>query len=215
MQRRTFMQNSALMGVALMFPQLAFGKKSVDTDGVAYFVDAVEVAYYASKLNPVRLIAGLIFDRIAEAYVEPLAKNALDNLLDGGSVSKDTLNFYSSSSPQIKSPKIEVEPYKASVVVYSRYDRTNFTINRRKEIELELINRYDKERFALIHQYLKDEKLQVKFYNNITTSTVGHDLTPSDLFNIDYIAYGENQKNTHIAQLLKNTNNHAFRELVV
>lgn len=207
MQRRTFLKNSALMGTVMMFPQLVEANE---------FTRAIKVAFYASKLNPVRLVAGLIFDHIAEVYVEPLAKNALDSFLAGGSVSKSSLSYYSSSSPELKVKKeIYVEPYKASIATYGRNEKTAYYLNRQKQIQLELIKNFDKERFATIHQYFKENHIKIKQYNRETISTVGNDLTPSDLFDIDYIAYGKHASEIHIAKLLKATNNHVFAELVV
>ena len=183
MQRRTFIKQSALMGTAMMFPQL------VSANG---FTKTVKVAFYASKLNPVRLISGLIFDSIAEVYVEPLAKQAFNSFVGGSTISKSNLSFYNNSSSEINVKKeIYIEPYKASIATYCRNDRTDYYLNRQKEIQLELIKNFDKKRFAQIHQYFKDNKIKIKQYKKEPISTVGNDLTPSDLFDIDYIAYGK------------------------
>ena len=194
-----------------MFPQLAQANWSwKDTKR------AIRVAFWASKLNPVRLVAGLIFDEIAEVYVEPLAKQAFNSFLNGNTISKSSLSYYSSSSPELRVKKeIYVEPYKASIVTYSRNERTNYSLSQQKKIRLELIKKFDKERFAQIHQYFKDNHLKIKFYGRETISTVGNDLTPSDLFNIDYIAYGKHSSEVHIKNLLETTNNNIFKEIVV
>ena len=211
MQRRDFIKYSALTGTTMIFPQLA--KADWDRKDTK---KAIQVAYYASKLNPVRLIAGLIFDGIAELYVEPLVKQVFNDFLDGDTVSKKSLNYYTSSSPELKvKQEIYIEPYKASIVTYGRNDTTEYYINRQKKIELELIKNFDKKRFATIHQYFKDNHIKIKLYGNETISTVGNDLTPSELFDIDYIAYGKHSSEIHIAQLLSKTNNRVFGELVV
>lgn len=204
MQRRTFMKYSALTSTTAIFPQLASANK---------FTDAVAVALYASKLNPVRLIAGLIFDKIAEVYVVPLAKQAFNSFLSGGSVSKSSLSYHDSSSV-LNAKTIKYEPYKASVVVYGVAD---YELYKQKQINLQLKQKYDKERFAQINQYLKDEKAKLKLYNRDTTFSVGTDLEPNDLFNIDYISYGGKvtDKKVHIKELLNLTNNSAFSEVVV
>ncbi len=210
MQRRTFIKYSALTGTTMMFPQLAQAWSWKDTK------KAVKVAFWASKLNPVRLVAGLIFDEIAEVYVEPLAKQAFNSFLNGNTISNSSLSYYSSSSPELRVKKeIYVEPYKASIVTYSRNERTNYSLSQQKKIRLELIKNFDKERFAQIHQYFKDNHLKIKFYGRETISTVGSDLTPSDLFDIDYIAYGKHASEVHIKNLLEATNNSAFKEIVV
>jgi len=116
MQRRTFIKYSALTSITLMFPQLANAWNWKDTK------KAISVAYYASKLNPVRLFAGLIFDEIAEVYVEPLAKQAFHRFLSGVALSATSLKFASASSPILTSTTIEHEPYKASLVIYGKTD---------------------------------------------------------------------------------------------
>ena len=203
MQRRDFIKNSALMGTAMMFPQI------VEADG---FTKTVKVAFYASKLNPVRLISGLIFDSIAEVYVEPLLKDTFKEFIGGGSISKSRLAYLDSSSV-LRARDIEYEPYKASVVVYGVAD---YELYKQEQVRLQLTRAYDKERFTQINQYLKDEKVKLKLYNRDTTFRVGSDLTPNDLFNIDYVAYGKtNNHQKHIENLLSITNNSAFGELVV
>ena len=211
MQRRTFIKYSALTGTTMMFPELAQANWSwKDTK------KAIQIAFYASKLNPVRLISGLIFNHIAEVYVEPLLKEAFNSFLQGNTVSKSSLNYYSSSSPELNIKKERyIEPYKASIVVYGKDDRTDYYLNRQKEIQLELIKKFDKERFAQIHQYFKENQIKIKQYGRNTISTVGNDLTPNDLFDIDYIAYGKHSSELHIKNLLETTDNSVFNELVV
>ncbi len=210
MQRRTFLKHATILTTATAFPQLAQANWSWrDTE------KAVKVAFWASKLNPVRLVAGLVFDEIAEVYLEPLAKQAFNSFLNGNTVSKSSLSYYSSSSSELKAKKeVYVEPYKASIVTYSRNERTDYSLNRQKKIELELIKNFDKERFAQIQDYFKEHKIKMKLYENETISTVGNDLTPSDLFNIDYIAYGKHPSELHIKNLLDVTKNNAFREVI-
>jgi hypothetical protein len=168
MQRRIFIKQSALMGTTMMFPELVQADWTwKDTK------KAIQVAYYASKLNPVRLFAGLVFDHISEVYVEPLGKQMFNSFLEGKTVSKSSLNYYTSSSVELNVKKeIYVEPYKASIVIYGRDERTDYYLNRQKEIQIELIKNFDKERFAKIHQYFKDNQIKIKQYGKETISTV-------------------------------------------
>jgi len=206
MQRRTFIKYSALTSTTLMFPQLANAWDWKDTK------KAISVAFYASKLNPVRLFAGLIFDEIAEVFVEPLAKQAFHSFVSGVYISKSSLAYHDSSSV-LEAKTIEHEPYKSSVVVYGVAD---YELYRQKQINLQLKRHYDKQRFAQINQYLKDEKVKLKLYNRDTTFRVGSDLEPNELFNIDYLTFGGkvSDKKVHIEELLKLTDNSAFKEVV-
>jgi len=204
MQRRTFLKYSAVTGTTMMFPQLASSNE---------LTKMIKTAWYCSKLNPVRFVAGLIFDEVAEVFLKPLVKDTFNHFVSGGSVSRSSIGSYDRSSSIITSSTIEYEPYKASVVVYGK---TDYEIEQeRKKVILELASKMDKERFATIQQYLKDEKIQLKLYDGVTVSTVGNDLTPSELFDIDYIKYGSIAQEEHIKNLLKHTNNSSFSELIV
>lgn len=207
MQRRTFLKYSAVGTTTLLFPELATAWSWKDTK------KAIEVAFWASKLNPVRLVAGLIFDEIAEVFVEPLATRAFHRFVSGGVVSSSSLTFASASSDIITSSTIAHEPYKASLVVYGK---TDYEIEQeKKRVNIELSKKYDKERFALMAQYLKDEKSKLKLYDRDTTFRVGSDLTPNDLLNIDYIVYGNKATTqSNVKNLLELTNNSAFKGVV-
>lgn len=207
MKRRTFIKYSAVTTTGIMFPSL------VEANWFDDAKKAVKVAFWASKLNPVRLVAGLIFDEIAEVFVEPLAKRAFHNFVAGSRISATSLSYYSSSSSALTSSTIEHEPYKASLVVYGK---TDYEIEQERKVNLELSKKYDKERFAMLAQYLKDEKSKVKLYNSDTSFRVGSDITPNDLFNVDYIVYGnKGSKAENIENLFKVTNNSAFKGVVV
>ncbi len=95
------------------------------------------------------------------------------------------------------------------------YGKTDYEIEQeRKKVILELVKKMDKERFATIKQYLKDEKIKLKLYDNVKISTVGNDLTPSELFDIDYINYGSIAQEEHIKNLLQYTKNSSFSKLI-
>jgi hypothetical protein len=204
MQRRDFLKYSAVTGTTMMFPQLASSNE---------FTKLVKTAWHCSKLNPVRFIAGLIFDEVAEVFLKPLAKKTFNHFVNGGSVSRSLIGSYAKSSSIITSSTIYHEPYKASVVVYGKSD---YEIEQeQKKVIVELVQNLNKERFSTIHQYLKEEKIELKLYDGVTVSTVGNDLTPSELFDIDYIKYGNIAQERHIQNLLKHTQNSSFSELIV
>jgi len=208
MQRRTFLKYSTIATTTAVFPQLATASWTWnDTE------KAVKAAFWASKLNPVRLVAGLVFDEIAEVFVEPLATRAFHQFVSGGLISSSSLSYASASSSIITSSTIAHEPYKASLVVYGK---TDYEIEQeKKRVNIELSKKYDKERFSLMAQYLKDEKSKLKLYDRDTTFRVGSDLTPNDLLNIDYIVYGNKATTqSNVKNLLELTNNSAFKGVV-
>ena len=209
MQRRTFLKYSTVTGTAVMYPQSASARDWDDIKRTGKKL--VKTAIYCSRLNPVRFVAGLVFDGVKEAYVKPLIKSAFNDFTSGKTVAKSSLSYYDSSSVT-GAKTIEYEPYKASVVVYGVAD---YELYQQEQVRLELTRQFDKERFAQIQQYLKDEKAKLKLYNRDTTFRVGSDLEPNDLFNIDYISYkNATDEPIHIYELLKATDNKAFSNMI-
>jgi hypothetical protein len=203
MKRRDFLKYSTITSTTIIFPELLSSN------------DLLKIAKFTLALNPIRFIAGLIFDNLISVYIKPLIVEAYNDFCNGKNISKNNIQFYSINSPEVNMQKIAVEPYKASIVTYSRNSKTDYKLNHKKEIDIELLQKNDIDRFYEIHQYMKDNKLKIKLYNSVIASTVGNDLTPSDLFNIDYIAYGNTPKDRHIQELLKITDNSSFGKLIV
>lgn len=201
MQRRTFMKYSAITGTTMVFPQLATSNE---------FTKMMKAAWYCSKLNPVRFIAGLVFDEIAEVFLKPLIKSAFNDFTSGRSVSKSSLTYYTSSSVK-EATKIEHEPYKASVVIYGVAD---YELYKQRELNLQLKRQYDKERFIKIRDYLKSEKAELQLYTHNTPIDVGDSLEPNDLFNVEQITFRKPHKE-HYLNLLEETENRVFQKLIV
>jgi len=201
MQRREFLKYSAITGTTMAFPQLATSNE---------LTKIMKAAWYCSKLNPVRFIAGLIFDEIAEVYLKPLIKSAFNDFTSGRSVSKSSLTYYTSSSVK-ESTKIEYEPYKASVVIYGVAD---YELYKQRELNLQLKRQYDKERFVKIRDYLKSEKAELQLYTHNTPIDVGDSLEPNDLFNVEQITFNKPHKE-HYLNLLEETENRVFQKLIV
>lgn len=204
MERRRFIQYGAITGTTVLFPQLLSSNQ---------VTNLVKTAWYCSKLNPVRFVAGLVFDEISEVYLKPLVHDAFKSFINGKSVSKSSLTYYSSSSSSIRSSTIAHEPYKASVAIYGVVDYEKY---KRDRIRLALKMEADLDRFKDICQFLKDEKVELKLYDLDIPFLVGNDLEPNELFNIDYIKFPTIQdKESYYQQLLKITNNQAYMGLAI
>ena len=201
MHRRDFLKYSAVTTTTVIFPQLVQSNE---------FSRLVKMAWYCSKLNPVRFVAGLIFDEVKEIFLKPLGKSAFNHFLYGGVVYSSSLSSYSRSSSAVTSPSISHEAYKASIVVYGVADYQKY---KEEQIKLELQRSNDIERFEQIVDYMAQNHFKLKLYNTDKTILVGKYFEPNDLFNIDYISV-KNQ-NIHIKQLLKETSNKSFSGLVV
>jgi len=207
MQRRTFIKHTALTGTTMVFPQLVEADWSWKNA-----TKAIKTALYCSRLHPVRFVSGLIFDKVSEVYLEPLAKQAFSNFLSGHSFSKSSLNHYSSLSSIPSSGNYE--EYKASTVVDGVADYEKYKENQKEKLRLLLIQKIDIGRFNLIREYLKDEKVKIKLYDRPVYFNVGNDLEPNNFFDIEYLVFDKHEK-VHHEKLLEITNNKAFGELII
>ena len=207
MQRRTFIKQSALMGTTMMFPQLAQADWTwKDTK------KAVKTALYCSRLHPTRFISGLIFDKISEVYLEPLAKKAFNYFWNGHSYSKSNLSYYSSLSSISSSG--HYEEYKASTVIDGVADYEKYKENQRNKLRLLLTQQIDTKRFNDMRQYLQDEKVKIKLYDRPVYFEVSNALDVNNFFDIKHIVFDKHEE-AHHQELLKLTKNTAFGELIV
>jgi len=221
MERRTFIKCSMVVGTTLVLPNRALASYSFEEaykdakkygETITNFVgkegvQLVKTAVYCSKLNPVRFVGGLIYDE-----VKPIIVEAIDDMTDFFKGQLGLSNIYYADMDTVRSKSIEHNPYKASIITLDT-DKTTYRNLKNNQIELELQEKYELNKFASIHQYLKDEDIIIKLHNKRRASSVGSDLTPDDLFNIEYISFGNNERR-HIQEILKNTTNSSFSELV-
>jgi hypothetical protein len=203
MKRRTFLKYSVTIATATVFPQLIYANG---------FTKSIKTALYCSNLHPVRLIAGLIFDKASEIYLKPLAEMAFKQFWNGYKFTRSDLSYYSSLS---SIPLISAyEEYKASTVIDGIVDYEKYKEETREKLKILLTRNIDKQRFGNIYQYFRDEKVKVKLYNRPYYFEVGNYLEPNHFFNIKHL-YFSSHKQRHIEELLHITNNKAFGELIV
>ena len=202
MKRRTFIKQSALMSTAIIFPQLVQAN---------WFTKSIKTALYCSRINPVRFIAGLIFDKVSEVYLEPLAKNLFNQFWNGHIISRTSLSHYSSLS-SISSGKYE--EYKASTVIDGIVDYEKYKENQRKKLRLILKQQLDIQRYKIIKEYLVAEKVTLKLYDRPNYFKAMNELEENNFFDIEYLVFNKHE-NKHIQNLLELTKNKAFGELVV
>jgi len=207
MRRRDFIKNSALIGTAMMFPQLATASWSLrDTRR------AIKTALYCSRLHPVRFVSGLVFDKVSEVYLEPLAKKAFNRFWNGHNFSRSSLSYYSSLSSISSSGYYE--EYKASTVIDGVADYEKYKENQKDKLRLLLTQDIDTQRFNDIRQYLKDEKVKIKLYDRPVYFKVSNELEVNSFFDIKHIVFDKHEE-THHKELLRITKNTAFGELIV
>lgn len=219
MQRRTFIKYSMVTGATIILPDTA---SALDWDDAKRYAEKagkfiadegtklVKGAIYCSKLNPVRFVTGIIYDELKPVIVDPIVEY-IEDFIKGKFIDLDKIKY--ATMTEVRSKNIEHNPYKASIVILDR-DKTSYNVKRNRDIEIELQRNYELNKFASIHQYLRDEKIRVKTYNSAYSSELGSDFTPDEMLSIESIALGK-RKQRHLQEILKRTNNNTFTELVV
>ena len=203
--RRDFIKYGVVSGGVLLMPNVVYGFDWGDVKR------DVKVAFYASKLNPVRFFAGLVFDEVADILLKPLVKYAYNRFINGHSYSRSSLDYYS-TIPQ--NEVIKYEPYKASTIIYGVVDYEKYKKKQNTKLLLALKRDKDNTRFKNISLYLKDEKAKLKLYNSHLAFRVQDSLDLTSLFELDYIVFNKH-KERHYQNLLEITNNQSFGKLIV
>ena len=218
MERRTFIKYSMVTGATIILPQTASALDWADAKKYAikagdFILDEgtkmAKAAIYCSKLNPARFVGGIIYDELKPVIVDPIVEY-IEDFLKGKFIDANQLQYVAMS--EARSKNIEHDPYKASIVILDR-DKTDYRVKRNREIEVELKQNYELNKFAKIHQYIKDHKIKVETYDRIS-SEVGNDFTPNDMMNITSISFGRHM-DTHLENILRETNNSTFSRLIV
>lgn len=144
------------------------------------------------KIQPARIVAGLIFDQVAPVAVRWVA-NGVSSLMSGS---------YSSSYGNLSYGGLASEStfnhpaYKAAVVVLGVAD---YEAHRQRQLRLLLNDAVNVQRFGLIRDYFRDEKVLLKAIDKDLPYRVGMDFEPDDLFMLDYFEHS-----TYQAQHYKN-----------
>lgn len=219
MERRTFIKYSMVTGATIILPNTASALDWADAKKYAMKAGEliadegtklVKAAVYCSKLNPARFVGGMIYDELKPIIVDPIVAY-LEEFFKGEYISASQLQYVAMSEARKQS--IEYNPYKASIVILDR-DKTGYTVHNNKDIEIELKRKYELDKFAVIHEYLRDEKIKVKTYNSAYSSELGSDFTPNEMLSIESIVLGKS-KNRHLEEMLKRSDNKTFTNLVV
>ena len=111
---------------------------------------------YAAKLQPTRLIAGLIFD-VGKAVVVSLVSDAIVNSLSSHRYSRSTAyRDFGSSTRSIGLSSLENEtfspvPYKASVITLGIAD---YELHPKRKIRMKIESEEERRRFATVLRYL-------------------------------------------------------------
>lgn len=155
-------------------------------------------------IHPVRYVAGLIFDALAPVLVR-WAVNGVIELIKGNT----NICGFVQRNEVTKEKQFNHPAYKAAVVTLGVAD---YEQHRQRQLRLLLRENIDIDRFNLVRDYLRHEKISLKTTDMLISDTVGIDLEPDDLFRVEYFVMRSNDAR-HYRALEKITKVNVFKQL--
>ncbi len=203
--RRQFMAYTAAGAAGMMLPAV----------GEAGIWSCIK---YAARLQPTRLIAGLIFD-VGKAVVVSLVSDAIVDSLSNRRYSRSTAyRDFGSSTRSIGLSSLGNEsfrpvPYKASVITLGIAD---YELHPKRKIKMKIESEAEEQRFATVLRYLQDERIKIKIADMKYAKPANelHYLEPDDLLTLERWHLKQHQE-THMRNLIAATGVSAFDRLVV
>ncbi|MCW5212986.1 hypothetical protein VU04_08750 [Desulfobulbus sp. TB] len=205
MTRRQFMTYTAVGTAGLMLPV-------VSEAGMWNWIR------YAARLQPTRLLAGLIFD-VGKAVVVSLVSDAIVDSLSSRRYSRSAAySRFGSSVRTVGLGSLEKESfrpvlYKASVITLGIAD---YELHPKRKIKMELTSEAEKQRFATVLRYLQDERIRIKIADMGYAKPANEfgEIEPDDLLTLERWHLQQHQE-THLRNLIAATGVSAFDRLVV
>ncbi|WP_417917200.1 hypothetical protein [Candidatus Electronema sp. JC] len=168
------------------------------------------------RLQPTRLLAGLIFD-IGKAVVVELASEAIIKSLSRQHYSYSAVADFGYSIGESRRSELLNErnfkpvPYKASVITLGIAD---YELHPQRTFKMQLNSEEEKRRFQTVLRYLQDERIKIKIagmgYAKPANEFGG--LEPDDLLTLERWHLEGNQE-SHVKELIAATGVSAFDEL--
>lgn len=206
MTRRQFMTYTAVGAAGLMLPVVSEARMW-------------NWIRYAARLQPTRLLAGLIFD-VGKAVVVSLVSDAIVDSLSSRRYSRSVAySRFGSGVRSIGLSSLGNErdfrpiPYKASVITLGIAD---YELHPKRKIKMELTSEAEKQRFATVLRYLQDERIRIKIADMGYAKPANEfgEIEPDDLLTLDRWHLQQHQE-THLRNLITATGVSAFDRLVV
>ncbi|CAK8712684.1 Tat (Twin-arginine translocation) pathway signal sequence [Candidatus Electronema halotolerans] len=171
------------------------------------------------RLQPTRLLAGLIFD-VAEAVVVSLVADAIVNNLSHRHYSRaEAYQSFGSnlSFPELRSLGNETNfkpvPYKASVITLGIAD---YELHPQRTFKMQINSEAEKQRFHTVLDYLEREKIKIKIAGMGYAKPANEfekRLEPDDLLTLErWQLHGDQE--AHVKELIAATGVSAFDELM-
>ncbi|WP_295392977.1 hypothetical protein [uncultured Thiodictyon sp.] len=153
-----------------------------------------------TRLHPTRFVGGLILD-FAAAVLVNLASGYVADQLRAGSVAAGRVTL-ATAVPQNEggAGAFDHVGYKVSVV---RLGVVDYQANQRRLLALLLKEPGQEARFAALRDYLRDERIRVKLADGDYSQLLGADLTPDDLFTLDYLDVPAERLPAHYRNLIQ------------
>ncbi|WPD23132.1 MAG: hypothetical protein SD837_00940 [Candidatus Electrothrix scaldis] len=203
--RRQFMTYTAVGAAGLMLPE-------VSEAGIWSCIK------YAARLQPTRLIAGLIFD-VGKAVVVSLVADAIVDSLSNRRYSRsEAYRSFGSNTGSIGLASLENEtfrpvPYKASVITLGIAD---YELHPKRKIKMKIESEAERRRFQTVLRYLQDERIRIQIgeMEYARPANEYRFLEPDDLLTLQsWDLAGEQER--HVQELITATGVSAFNHLTV
>lgn len=166
-----------------------------------------------SRLSPQRIISGFVFEAVSVIVVE-IVKDAI-YYLRNHDFSNLKMNASVNSVIRNDNHYYNFEDYKASVAMLGEADYRIYQKNRINRIKLMLNDVRDEQRFSLLVQYLRDNKIYIKTKNSEVSFLVGRDTEPDDLLSIEYFRKpGVRDMSRHYKEIEEITKTKIFKRMV-
>ena len=203
--RRQFMAYTAAGAAGMMLPAV----------GEAQIWNCIK---YAAKLQPTRLIAGLIFD-VGKAVVVSLVSDAIVDSLSSRRYSRSTayrdfgFSTRSIGLSSLGNESFRPVPYKASVITLGIAD---YELHPKRKIKMKIESEAEERRFATVLRYLQDERIRIQIgeMEYARPANEYRFLEPDDLLTLQsWDLAGEQER--HVQELITATGVSAFNHLTV
>ncbi|WYD79346.1 MAG: hypothetical protein V8K32_08480 [Candidatus Electrothrix gigas] len=207
--RRQFMSYTAASAMGIILPSCVESR-------------IMNRSMYLTKLQPTRFIAGLFYD-FGKAVVVTMVSNYTAKLLSSHQYSPedakrllDTLGIRSHSAglgSLINEHDFKPPLYKASVITLGI---SNYELHSKRKFKMKLTGEEEKQRFRIVLQYLRDEKIKIKIagMDYARPANEFDSLEPDDLLTLERWDLERHQEQ-HVLNLIAATKVSAFDNLAV
>ncbi|MCI5209902.1 MAG: hypothetical protein D3910_14160 [Candidatus Electrothrix sp. ATG2] len=174
---------------------------------------------YLTRLQPTRFITGLLYD-FGKAVVVTMVSNHIAKQLSSHQYSpEDAKRLFGAGSRSsglgslVNEHHFQPPLYKASVITLGI---GNYELHSKRKFKMKLTREAEKQRFRIVLQYLRDEKIKIKIagMDYALPANKFDSLEPDDLLTLERW-HLERHQEKHVLNLIAATEVSAFDELAI